>query len=163
MQHIGFRTATALALILPALSLTALVSNVAAQDNRRGGAAPAPHIAAPPAPAPHFSAPAAPPPHISAPAPVMPHVAAPSTPHFAPNIAATPHFNAPVRTVTPHINGPVHTVTPNVVHPHTGVLTRQQRIEERRIAHGNNPPNTNAAKITNGSKTTTATSNVTGS
>jgi hypothetical protein len=168
MQHIGFRTATAVALILPALSLPAVVTPVAAQDRRGGGAAAAPHFSAPAAPAPHFSAPAAP-------APVMPHIAAPVTPHFAPNIAATPHFNAPVRTATPHfnapvrtatphINGPVRSVTPNLVHPNTGLATRQQRIEERRIqqAHGNNPTNTNAAKITNGAKTTTATSNVTG-
>jgi len=178
MQHIGFRTATALALILPALSLT-LVTNVAAQD-RRGGGGPAPHAAAPPAPAPHISAPPPAAPRISAPAPAMPRAAPPSTPHFsapAPRIAPpAPHIAAP----TPRINAPAHTAMPqhapanvarpnaNVARPNTnptGALTRQQRIEERRIqqAHGSNPPNipTNAAKP--GAKpTTVAAPNVTG-
>ena len=169
MQQIGFRTATALALILPALSLTALVTNVAAQD-KRGGGAPAPHIAAPP-PAPHISAPP-PAPHIAAPPPAAPHISAPvAMPHVAPPVQ---HFTAPathVAPLTPHINAPVHTAMPhvpgnvahpnaNVVHPSTnptGALTRQQRIEERRIqqAHGNNPTNIPANGAKPGAKPTT--------
>jgi hypothetical protein len=167
MQHIGFRSATALALILPALGVAALTANAA--DDRKGAApAAAPHIAAPPAPAPHISAPPAPAPHISAPPAAMPHVSAPvAMPHIAapaPHIApATPHIAAP----SPHIAAPVHTATPHLPAPTTNVghpnapganapttLTRQQRIEERRIeqAHGNNPPNVPNAP-TNGAKT----------
>jgi hypothetical protein len=152
MQHTGFRIATAIALILPALATTAFVTKGEAQDKRGGG----PAFSAPAA-APHISAPApAPAPRISAPAPA-PHIAAPqiAAPRF---VAPTPHISAPVTrfsTPTPHINAPTHLATPNItrpnigrpstnVHPNaTGTLTRQQRIEERRIqqAHGNLPSN----------------------
>jgi LTXXQ motif family protein len=168
MQHTGFRTATAIALILPALAVAGLVTEGAAQVRRGGGPAPAaaPHISAP-APAPHISAPA-PAPHVSAPAP---------TPHFAPQIAAprsvapTPRVSAPVTrnvTPTPRVNAPVHVATPNItrpnvtrpntVHPNAnvrpntaGTLARQQRIEERRVgqAHGNPTINKTPETIAN--------------
>jgi hypothetical protein len=150
MQHPGFRTATAIALILPVLAVTALVTQGAAQDRRGGGPAPAaaPHVSAP-APAPHISAPA---PHISAPAPA-PRFAAPQA--AAPRIAApAPHISAPATRFTapaPRVNGPARVATPNITRPNiahpnanvrpntTGTLARQQRIEQRRIqqAHGN--------------------------
>jgi hypothetical protein len=135
MRQINLRTATALALILPAL-----MTNTAAQEKKdQRGAAPAvhvapaaPHIAAPVAAAPRMAAPA---PHFTAPAA---HVAAPIQQQQQQHIAAPTHIAAPAHVATPHV--PMQQIArPNMVrsngaHPNGVTLgAKQQQIQ----AHGN--------------------------
>jgi hypothetical protein len=169
MRRINFGTATALALILPALMTNALAQEK--KDQR--GAAPAAHAApaaavqrvAPsaPAPAPHIAAPVAAAPR---PAPVaQPHIAAPVQ-HIA---APTPHIAAPS-----HVAAPAHVATPqiahtNVAHPSSATAITQQHgngavTGARDLAHRGGPTPANAAnaKVVAPNKTNAATTAVTG-
>ena len=134
-------TLAILAVICPALTLTA-----AAQVRRGGGggggaphiSAPAPHMSAP---APHFSAPAA---HFSAPAA---HMAAPHFSAPAPHIAATPRFSAPrsaPHMASPRFN-PSRVARPNIAPSHGNVPNfargRHGPQTPAAIAHGNATPN----------------------
>jgi hypothetical protein len=181
MRRINFRTAAALALILPAV-----MTNAAAQEKKdQRGAAPAAHAAppaavqrvAPPAPAPHIAAPVAAAPR---PAPVaQPHMAAPvAQPHIAapvqhiaaptPHIVAPVHNAAPTHVVTPHVATPqvAHT---NVAHPNSATAITQQHgngavTGARDLAHRGGPTPANAAnaKVVAPNKTNAATTAVTG-
>jgi hypothetical protein len=181
MRRINFRTAAALALILPAV-----MTNAAAQEKKdQRGAAPAAHAAppaavqrvAPPAPAPHIAAPVAAAPR---PAPVaQPHMAAPvAQPHIAapvqhiaaptPHIVAPVHNAAPTHVVTPHVATPqvAHT---NVAHPNSATAITQQHgngavTGARDLAHRGGPTPANAAnaKVAAPNKTNAATTAVTG-
>jgi hypothetical protein len=153
MRQINLRTATALALILPALMANA-ATNAAAQEKKdQRGAAPAAHIApaaavqhvAPPAPAPHIAAPVAAAPRMAAPAPHLTapaaHIAAPiQQQHIATPArnAVSAHIAAPTHVATPHV-GTQQIAQPNVVrsnaaHPNAVTLgAKQQQIQ----AHGN--------------------------
>jgi hypothetical protein len=137
MRQINLRTATALALILPALA-----TNAMAQDRKdQRGAGPAPHAA--PAAPPHIAAPA-PAPHIAAPAPVQ-HAAPAPVQHIA---APAPHINAAqhIQNVqTPHMDSnqhiqhaqPSHVATPQIVHHDMPVAHRD--VSHVNVAHDNNP------------------------
>jgi hypothetical protein len=160
MRQINLRTATALALILPAL-----IANAAAQEKKdqRGAApaahaapaaavqhaappapAPAPHVAAPVAAAPRMVAPApqvtAPVAHIAAPIQQQQHIAAPvqQQQHIAAPVQQQQHIAAPTRVATPHV-ATQQIARPsldrsNGAHPNAVTLgARQQQIQ----AHGN--------------------------
>jgi len=135
MRTNGLCVLATLALVCPAL-LTQATAQV--RRGGGGGAAPAPHVAAPAAvphvaapaprisaPAPHFSAPAAAlrvaAPHISAPAVASPRFAAPhvATPHINPQRFGNPRVNAQ-RLANPHINRPNVASRPHVAAPHVG-------------------------------------------
>jgi LTXXQ motif family protein len=114
MRSIHFCTATALALILPALMAPALMTNATAQEKKdQRGAAPAAVHVAPAAPVQHV-APPAPAPHIAAPVAAAPHVAAPA-PHFT---APAARIAAPVQQQQQqqqqHIAAPAHVSTPHI-------------------------------------------------
>jgi len=143
MRQINLRTATALALILPAL-----MTNAAAQDKKdQRGAAPAAHAA--PAAAVQHTAPPAAAPHIAAPVAAAPRMAAP-TPHVAPaahiaapiqqqqHIAAPTHIAAPAHVATPHVAtqqiAQPNMVRSNAAHPNAVTLGAKQRQIQ---AHGN--------------------------
>ncbi len=180
MRRINLHTATALALILPALLATA-----AAQDRKdQRGAAPAVHVA--PAAAVQHVAPSAPAAalHIAAPATAAPRIAAPAQ-HFTPPAAhiAAPiqqqHIAAPTRIAAPaHIATP-RVATQQIARPnmdrskgaHSNAVTsgaKQQQIQAHAndtgphdLAHRGGPTTPNAAN-SNKTNTNNATRTVTG-
>jgi hypothetical protein len=115
MRPIHFRSATALALILPVLMVSALATSAVGADRRGGGGGGGGGGGAP-----HFSAPAA---HFSAP---VQHFSAPAQHFSAPVHIEAQHF-APQHFESRHVE--THNVTPHVVQHETNRTFAHQNIQ----------------------------------